>query len=82
MAGAWRAAGASIPRHSTHLLSALAPASNLPLVCVFRKEQLKRAAEKPALRNHGALGQLSELGGKLWRAEKGNLGLVGFAWRH
>ena len=68
-------------RHSGRLLSALAPASNSPVVCVFRKEQLKRTAKEPALRNHGALGQLSELGGKLRRAEKGNLGLVGFA-RH
>lgn len=69
-----------LPRHSSHLLSTLAPTSDLPLFCVLRKKQLKRAAEEPALRNHGPLGQLSELGGKLGRAEKGNLGLVGFAW--
>jgi len=69
------------PQHSAHLLSALTPASKLPLACVLREKQLKRTAEEPALRNHSALGQLSELGGKLGRAEKGNLGLVGFA-RH
>ena len=80
MAGAWQAAGALIRRHSAHLLSPLAPASNLSLFCVLRKEQLKRTAEEPALRNHGALGQLSELGGKLRRAEKGYLSLIGFAW--
>ncbi len=83
---AWQVRGKQQARRSPgtapHLLSALAPARNLSLFCVLRKEQLERTAEEPALRNHGALGQLSELGGKLRRAEKGNLGLVGFAWCH
>lgn len=73
---------ARYPRHSARLFSSFAPASNPPLLCVLRKEQLKSTAEEPALRDHGALGQLSQLGGKLRRAEKSNLGLVGFAWRH